>query len=38
MIQHKQTYSYSYMKSGTVNNLKVRTEVACKASLGLLGL
>jgi len=22
------------MKSGTVNNLKVRTEVACKASLG----
>jgi len=36
MIQHKQTYSYNYMKSGTVNNLKVCTEVACKAVKGHL--
>ena len=34
LVSYSSVYNTNYMKCGTVNSLKVRIEVACKASLG----
>jgi len=36
MIQHKQTYTHSYIKDDAVNDFKVCTAVPCRALLGRL--